>query len=237
MIMSDGGVPTTRVPHPSAHPVYRAAGVWRERCLLDDRRLFPAPSLFGEEPGATAEDGVELEGAISGELGLDLDGVDSEGRLRTRLARTSPGARLLAAELLYAHLLVARSSAMGGQRKRALVESALRSADPTLSLPADLAAALDSGLVDPGRGFDAQRWRHLAYLARVFAGTKQLPQARRARVLGDPAEFVAFLDGIDEQGAWAQRYSLEHLLFPDASLREKVDPVGADPAAAGMGAE
>jgi len=43
-----------RIPYPSAQPVYAAAALWRDRCLLEDR------ALFEDRPGSTVSDGQEL---------------------------------------------------------------------------------------------------------------------------------------------------------------------------------
>ena len=73
-------------------------------------------------------------------------------KLRGQLDRSSVSTVQLAAELLFIHLLIARSDTVSGRRKREIVQSVLGFTDGTASLPVDLAVALDSGLVRPGAG-------------------------------------------------------------------------------------
>ncbi|MCG8918409.1 AAA family ATPase [Actinokineospora sp. PR83] len=204
---------TTRIPFPSARPVYHAVERWRDHCLLADGTLFPETGLFADDDIATLANGEALIGDYVEQP--DTGRGDFLTKLHGQLAESPSGTVRLAAELLYVHLLIARSSAVGGQRKLELVNSVLHMAGFTAKIPKDLAAALDSGLINPGQGFNSLRWRQFAYLVEVFTAIKRLPRAERTATLTDPDAFVAFLDGIDDQSAWIQRYSLEHLLFPD----------------------
>ena len=132
-----------RVPYPSAQPVYAAAALWRDRCLLEDR------ALFEDRPGSTVSDGQELVRDFVEHSVIGAD--DFITKLRGQLDRSSVATVQLAAELLFIHLLIARSDTVSGRRKREIVQSVLGFTDGTAGLPLDLAAALDSGLVRPGR--------------------------------------------------------------------------------------
>lgn len=127
----------------------------------------------------------------------------------------------LAAELLYVHFLVACSTTIGGQKKAEHVRAVLGFLDDRdgggggHDIPADLAAALESSLINPGQGYSNYRWRQFAYLIQAVAALKQLPEPARRRAVTEPAAFLDLLDRLDDNGAGIQRYSLEHLLFPD----------------------
>lgn len=142
-------------------------------------------------------------------------------KLRGQLSASSSAAVRLAAELLYVHFLVARSTTIGGQKKAEHVRAVLGFADgrPGLDhehdIPAELVDALKSGLINPGQGYSNYRWRQFAYLIQTVAALKRLPDAARRRTLTQPEALVEYLDGLDDSGAWIQRFALEHLLFPD----------------------
>ncbi len=197
----------TRVPYPSAQPVYAAATHWRDRCLLDDR------SLFGDRPEPTLDDGLALARDFVQQP--DTGAGDFLTKLSGQLAQTPPTAVQLAAELLYVHLLIAGSDTIGGNRKREIVRRVLSFTDGTVDMPADLAQALESGLVRPGQAFNSYRWRQLQYLVEFFVAVKRVPLDERRALLTDPERLTTALDGVDHQGAATQRYALEHLLLPD----------------------
>ncbi|MFD5091000.1 McrB family protein [Amycolatopsis thailandensis] len=187
--------------------MYAAAQLWRDRCLLDEL------SLFEDDRVSTLENAEILVRDYV--LQPDLGEGTFRGKLRGQLATSSPGAVRLAAELLYVHLLIARSSAIGGQKKLELIRGVLGFVDGGHDVPENLARTLESGLLNPGQGYNNYRWRQYAYLIEAVAALKRLPGAERRQVLEEPRRFVELLDGLEENGAAIQRFSLEHLLFPD----------------------
>ena len=199
----------TRMPYPSAQPVYAAAAEWRDRCLLDDR------SLFSGQPGSTLAQGEELLRDFVGQP--DAGGGDFLSKLSTQLSSSSPGAVQLAAELLYVYLLPARSESVSGAQKRNIVARVLDFSPGTTPPPDHLAATLDSGLVRMGTAYGSYRWRLLAFLVEAFVALTRLPPDERRRVLtADPDALVTLLDSLDaSSGAATQKYALEHLLYPD----------------------
>lgn len=206
-MQSDGAMSLTRIPYPSAAPVYDAAEQWRDRCLLDDL------SLFANVPCSRLEDAEALVAAFIDQPDVGSD--DFVSKLRGQLAGSMPSVVQLAAELLYVHFLIATAHVVKGQRKREVVTDVLAFNTGTKPMPQDLADALDAGLVRPGQAFNSNRWRQFAYLIRFLVAVKELaPQAREAS-LNDPAVFLELVSGIDDQGAAIQRHALEHLLFPD----------------------
>lgn len=197
----------TRIPYPSAQRVYRAARRWRDRSLLDDL------SLFGEDRIATAANAEVLVRDFVDQPDLGKESFLT--KLRGQLLASPREAIRLAAELLYLHLLVARSTTIGGAKKVELVRAVLGFVEGGHDIPADLAEALASGLINPGQGYNNYRWRQFGYLIRTVAAVKRLPEPARRRAVTEPAALVELLDGIADDGAAIQRYSVEHLLFPE----------------------
>lgn len=207
------GSARTRLPYPSAQPVYAAARLWRDRSLVDDL------SLFGPDRIATAENAEVL---IRDFVNQPDAGKDSFlTKLRGQLSASPPAAVRLAAELLYVHFLIARSTTIGGQKKAEHVRAVLsfvdgpNGVDHEHDIPTELVSVLSSGVINPGQGYSNYRWRQFAYLIQTVAELKRLPDLARRRAVTEPAAFVEFLDEFDDSGAWIQRFALEHLLFPD----------------------
>jgi 5-methylcytosine-specific restriction protein B len=197
----------TRIPYPSAQPVYAMAQRWRDRCLLDEL------SLFTDERVSTSDNADILVRDFVEQPDLGKDNFLT--KLRGQLSATPPPAVRLAAELLYVHLLIARSTTIGGTKKAALVQDVLSLAGGDHDMPTECAAALNSGLLSPGRGYNSYRWRQYGYLIRMVAAVTRLPESDRQRAVTDPRTLVALLDDLEEDGGAIQRFSLEHLLFPD----------------------
>lgn len=199
----------TRIPYPTARPIYRAAARWRDVSLLEDR------SLFSEGPGSTLADGEALVRDFV--ASPDTGKGSFLTKLGTQLATTPTGAVQLAAELLYVHLLIARADAVSGAKKREVIDTVLALREGTHATPRDLASALDAGLVRPGTAYGTYRWKLFATLIETFVALKRLPIDERTRVLGDPDAFVSLLEPIDDaEGGQIQKLALQHLLFPDS---------------------
>jgi 5-methylcytosine-specific restriction enzyme B len=201
------GMPVTKIPYPSAQPVYEAARRWRDLSLLEDRSLFSAEICSPlDDAGVLVRDFIEQP---------DEGNRDFLTKLRDQLDQAPASAIQLAAELLYVHLLLATARTVSGPRKREIVRRVLAFAEGTCAVPDDLAGALDSGLVHPGQAYNSRRWRQFGYLIEAFIAIKQMPREARQATLHDSSRFVDVLDQVDHQGAAIQRHALEHLLFPD----------------------
>lgn len=198
----------TRIPYPSAQPIYEVAARWRDLALLEDR------SLFSGGPGSTLEDGEALVRDFVARP--DTGSGNFLTKLGSQLEDSSTGAVQLAAELLYVHLLIARTEAVSGPKKREIVNAVLALRDGTHSMPQDIATALDAGLVRPGTAYGTYRWKLFSTLIETFVALKRLPLDDRRGVLNDPDAFVTLLDPIDDaEGGQIQKLALHHLLFPD----------------------
>lgn len=198
----------TRMPYPTSAPVYAAAALWRDRCLLDDT------SLFSGAAGSTLAQGEELIRDFVQQP--DVGSGTFQTKLAGQLASSSPGALQLAGELLYIHLLIARTESVSGATKRSIIAHVLELSSATTGPTEELASALDAGLVRPGQAFNSYRWKLFAFLIEAFVAIKRLPLEDRRRVLADPIAFMDLVDRLDDSsGAATQKFALEHLLFPD----------------------
>ena len=199
-----------RIVLPSAQPMYAAAARWRDEALIGDRSLFSGQPI----------DGV----AAAQELTRDfIDRPDSSSRdfvakLRDQLTATSAAGVQVAAELLFVHTLIVSTTSFKAKNKLELVNNVLAVTGEGKTPPEDLARALTGGAVSPGQAYATLRWKMLAYLIRVFEAVKGRPVVERQSVLTDWTLFQGLLSEIDDQSVWAQRYALEHLLFPELAL-------------------
>lgn len=198
----------TRIPRATARPAYEAAELWKLRCLIDQRALFDDRPLY--RPG-------ELEQLRAAFVDQPDDGSDTFlVKLGRQLAAVSDDVVQLAAELLFVHFLIAREGVISGAKKREVVDAVLAFRPALAPLPADLGLALDGGLVNPGQAFLTYRWKQFAYLIELSLRLSQQPHEARTQLLKDPEAFLGLTEQLPEQGAFIQRFALEHLLFPDS---------------------
>lgn len=198
----------TRLPRATAQRVYDVVSRWRDRSLIDDY------SLFGDVRTSTLEAGEEL---VRDFVDRPDEGTRSFlAKLEDQIGGSSTAAVQLASELLYIHTLIARSDSLSGSKKREIVNSVLGYDEQTASMPDDLAAVLDAGILRTGQGFHQFRWSLFTFLIRAFVAIKRLPRDERREVLTEPRRYVRYLSDIEtSHGADSQRFALEHLLFPD----------------------
>lgn len=203
-----------RSTSPAAVRIYTAARRFVDNALRADDSLFTpgtaiwaAPVLddlyrrFVEHPdeGSTTFE-VKLRRQLRGE---SLDPPRD----------APPETYQLAGELLYVHLLPA--SGIYGNTKRRIIGQPLGWSPAPVSIPADLDAALDAGLVKAGMPFKTGRFFQLAFLLNAVREWKQLPAAEREKNLVDPWAFKRWLFKLPITVAYAQREILLHLIFPD----------------------
>lgn len=150
-------------------------------------------------------------------LAPDTGGRSFLTKLKDQLKDAPPATVQLTAELLYLHLLA--PSDMGGAAKRNIVNGTLAIAAEAVTLPADLATALDEGFARVGTAYLTQRDRQLAFLVRFARTWKGLAQRERVNALSDPWKFQEIVDSIPIGSAYSQRNALLHLTFPDVFER------------------
>ncbi|MFE7631580.1 McrB family protein [Kocuria sp. NPDC057446] len=204
----DATTSRSRVTLPSAQKMYWAARQWRDRSLIDDRSLFSGEFINGKAAVQELVDGFILR--------PDLGEGTFYGKLEAQLADLSADAVQLAAELMYVYYLIVTTRAARAKTKRDQIRMILdyRNAG-TSDLPDEFAEALAGGVAHPGTGYNTYRWKMFAYLIRVYEAAKTLPPAERTGVFTDWDTFQRFMERIDDQSVWSQRFALEHMLFPD----------------------
>lgn len=201
---------TSRSVLPSSQSIYAAADAWKQNSLIDGL------SLFSGQP-------LNMSQALADLKEFFVDNPDlGEGtfvnKLRQQLEPASTDAVQLAAELLFIHVVVESRRSMSARKKVDLVNRIVRYRDEgTQPVPDRLIPSLSGGLLNPGQGYHNYRWKMFAYLIAVVSAVHAKPRHERSQILHDWERFQDFLSGIDDTTVWAQRFALEHLLFPDTA--------------------
>ncbi|MCU0290925.1 MAG: AAA family ATPase [Thermoanaerobaculaceae bacterium] len=142
----------------------------------------------------------------------DVSSSTFEEKLQRQLAGGPADSYQLAAEVLFVHLLPARST--GGARKRELVNTVLGWSPAPVELPTKLARALDTGLVGEGVAFKTHRPHLLAYLLEFARRWRSLGDEERAGALNDPWAFKVLVFSLPMPKARNQAEILLHLVHP-----------------------
>ncbi|WP_313504827.1 AAA family ATPase [Corynebacterium variabile] len=209
-------VPATfRNPLPSTQPVYAAADAWRQ-ALIDGTSLFSGEPLdYVEAAAALTRDFID-----SPDTGKD----DFLTKWQRQLENSSDAAVQLAAELFFVYFLPMSTSATSSPVKASRIATVVNWRERVRPVPAECSEALRAGIARPGRAYMNHRDRVIAYLVRVIARFFTLDSADRHTALTDWDAFQKTLAEVDDQGVWAMRLLLEHLLFPaiavDTSSRD-----------------
>ena len=201
-----------------AEQIYAAAQAWVERGLLADDSLFtPGEAIW------TPEQLGELRGRFLDQPGAPGDGF--WGKLAYQLTGGPPEVYQLMGEVLFVHFLIISPRGMGGDTKENGINQVSRwSAAPT-PIPADLEAALASGVAHPGQFFIAQgRPNQLGFVIELAEQLKERETVERSKLLDDPWEFKRFAAGLQfrsellqnaPNSVRPQRNAIYHLAFPD----------------------
>ena len=194
---------------PEEHPILRAARHWRDRCLreegsvLSEERLWTLPHL----------EQLERHYTHNPRLGKGSFLV----KLEEQLSAADPGARKLAAEMLWIMYLQLHSGAMNGSTKRLQCRQVWEwSGDP---FPEDAWVVqdevLDAGVSNPGTAYHTHRWREFRFLIDTILAWKRLSLAERERIMGDGWTWVEWLEGRKYVKGRQLRHILAFLLFPE----------------------
>jgi len=186
--------------------VYSAAQRFVDAALRHDDSLFT--------PGTRIWCLEALRDLRARFVGRPDEAADSfEAKLRRQLADAPSPTIQVMAEMLYVHLLFPID--VGGEKKRQIINTVLRWSQEPCSLPADLASALDRGLVHAGTAWNTLRHYQLYFLVEFALVWKNLPMSERERLLGDPWAFKELLWRVPLEKAQSQREGLLHLVFPE----------------------
>ena len=193
---------------PGGERVYAAASRWVNAALRNDDSLFT--------PGTAIWSLPNLED-FSARFRLPQDeSVRNFFDILEQLLSEAPDDTVqLAAEIIYVYFLLPHPSAVGGDTKRRHLSRVLNWANLPVTIPDDLAAVLDSGLVNPGSAFS--RWRHqqVALIEEFVTSWKRLEPIARNEVLPDPWAFKRELFKLNVPSSETQREALLHLVYPD----------------------
>ena len=193
-------------PRAGSELVY-AAGPW-----LADAALRENGSLFDPDASVWTPERFEELNQLFVQR-PDEGQASFEAKLQEQLAGATPEAVQLMAELLFVHLLITMS--VGGARKRELIRTVLDWSGREVTIPDELDAALDPGLVKPGTWFNTRRDRQLTWLVEFGRAWTPLDRTEKEQLLADPWQFKAFAEGVEHAQAYQQFAALLHLLFPE----------------------
>jgi hypothetical protein len=143
----------------------------------------------------------------------DESGDSFETKFKRQLQGSSPRTYQLAAELVFvAHLVVHDTK---GNSKRKLIDRILSWSPEAVDVPADLAAAMDYGLVKGGLSFKTLRPYQLSFFVEFIKAWKGMSTADQLDALADPWRFRAVLYDTPIEGGYAMRETLLHFVFPE----------------------
>src|SRR5579864_1439856 len=187
--------------------IYSATDRFRDRALCADDSLFTRGVAIWAAP---------IIGDLHRRYNLqpDTSSASFEVKLRRQLDGAPDSTIQLAAEAIYIHQLIVDD--ISGKAKRRLLSAVLSWMQKPTSVPSDLDAALDHGLVGGGLAFKTLRPFQLHFLVEFAKLWKTLSPAERDAALGDPWTFKQLLWQVPIQSGYAQREALLHLLFPDS---------------------
>ncbi|CAB4893888.1 unannotated protein [freshwater metagenome] len=184
-------------------------GQWVERCILDDRSLlFPDRAHVWTGANLAWVFAALKDGALVGTAG----GGKFDSKWKLQLESASPDQRVLAADVMVVYFLF--TNAVSGEKKRQLVDLSLGDAAGDSAPAADVLAALDQGIGDPGMHFNLGRDVHLRFLLDAARRLKDRPSDELQGLLASPWELAAVIDDGGEP-THAMRHVLLHLLRPD----------------------
>ena len=133
-------------------------------------------------------------------------------KLADQLAGASQEVHLLAAEMLYVHLLAL--SNVTAEKKLENINGVGAIAPEPFEVPDKFVEPLGLGSINGGAGFNTNRYYLVEFLIEFAAHWSDLSEQDRSRLLDDPWAFKAMLVALPQRRANAQRNAVLFLLFP-----------------------
>ena len=193
-------------PHRDPEPIYKAAEIWRDRCLVGDRSVFREDrSLWTRE---------RIEELKSGIVILDESDKSFLEKLKLQLSDLSSEVHQLMSEVLW--LLWLFRSNMRQSTKRGQIQDVWSWSGEELSDDQPLLS--DEALIgigSPGTAFSTLSWKENLFLVNAISDFKIRDKADQRKLISDPWDFSRWLNGIPDDGRRQLRHILPHLLFPD----------------------
>jgi MoxR-like ATPase len=197
------------VAGPGTGPIYDMHRRWLVEVLS------PGDSLF--TPGAriwTVERLDELAQDFIGQPDLTKDKRFLE-KLHDQLARSSPEAVQLMAELHAVHFLIIWTGAISAKKKLADLDAILSWMPRPCPVPAEVAGVMAPGMVHPGQWAMTRRDTQLAWMIAFCRAWKDLQPDEQARLAADPWALKALAEAIDSPSGDSARLSMLHLAHPE----------------------
>lgn len=190
---------------PVRQATYQAAGRFVDVALRSDGSLF-APDRRVWSPGVLEDLHTRFN------LSPDTSTDSFEHKFQRQLNGAPAPTVQLAAEVVYVHFLVALD--IGAPAKHRLIDLIMSWTAEPIGIPADLEAALSTGVCGTGVAFKTFRPNQLWFLIDTARAWKALPPDRRSEFLADPWAFKSFVEAVPQTAAYTQRQALLHLVFP-----------------------
>lgn len=180
-------------------PIFEAAELWRERCLIGDGSLFKEDPLWDE---ALLKEAIYL-----------VDGAEASNEDRwvdefSKTVKTDAKIRQLMAEVLWVFYLFPKGSVA---LKRANLTKLWR-------LPASsplLRDAVMAGIAQPGQAYHRHARREIRYILEVAHFVKRYFDKTRSQFFSKASDLALCLDKLAKNQNRASRHTLLYLLFPD----------------------
>ena len=224
----------SRKTHEGAENVYAAAQKWVDRALRADDSLFtPGAKIWSSEwLGELRERFLDQPDVGQGSF---------YDKLKQQLEDSPPEVYQLMAEVLYFHFLIIWPGTMRGDTKENRIGRVLGWSGQQISIPADLATALTSGIANIGQARSSSFPFHVGFVIEFVEQWKEQELEERERLLSAPWEFKSYATRLNLQGQLfrerpnahrVQREALLHLVFPGdfegtVSVEQKEDIAGA----------
>lgn len=186
--------------------ILSAASHWRDAALIaggsvfSDKRLWTTENLdslrqyFVERP--------------------DVGQGTFLGKLQEQLTPTPPGAKQLAAEIMW--LMYLCPSSLTPRRKQDVVHTLWSWSGEAFSSDTRwLDDNVLTGIGSAGPGFNQNQWRELAFVINFMLEFRKLDKAQQTKLLADPWAFAEWLKIVPEWEMRQFRHMMLYLLFPD----------------------
>lgn len=192
---------------PETAPIYTVMQRFVDAALASDDSLFdPGRPIWSLETITALYKAFVEQPDTSSQSFLD--------KFKKQLAQADARTILLAAELLYVHLVPLNG--ISAEKKRSQIREVLSWATSPLtsSIPPVLDRVLEMGIAKASIAMMVGKPFQLAFLLDAVRHWKQLPAEERSAALSDPWAFKRFLFAIPIKFAFAQRELLLHLVHP-----------------------
>lgn len=224
-----GDTPIRRAGDPSFEPTYQAARRWSDTSLRTGASLFDPERM------------VWTSAVVADFRYRFIEHFDESARsfsekLADQLAGATQEVHLLAAEILYLHLLALSNITV--EKKLENINGVGALAPEPFEVPDQLVEPLGLGLVNGGAGFNTNRYYLVEFFIEFAKYWSDLSAQDRSRLLDDPWAFKSMLVELPQRRANGQRNAVLFLLFPGtfediSSNDHKKRIIAGFPAAAG----